>query len=166
MLERHNRLTVKPVDGHGGQGIIFIEQDDSDWQDRVRHLTQDQSHWVVTQEYLAAASQGDKRILLVNGEPIGGILRVHAHGLELNNLDAGGSAHACELDTNDLKICSAIKTDLIEKGVFFCGIDVIGGKLIEINVTSPTGLRELTQFSGVNHHHKIIKHLEKSAPAT
>lgn len=166
MLEIHSKLTVKPVDGHGGQGIIFIQRDDKDWQDRVRHSTHEQSHWVVTQEYLAAAAQGDKRILLVNGEPIGGILRVHAHGVELNNLDAGGTAHACELDANDIKICAAIKSDLIKKGVFFCGIDVIGGKLIEVNVTSPTGLRELTQFSGINHHHNIIEQLEQTVITT
>ena len=166
MFDRHKKLTVKPVDGHGGQGIIFIQQGDTDWQDKVRHSTRGQSQWVVTQEYLEAAVQGDKRILLVNGEPIGGILRVHAHGVELNNLDAGGSAHACELDADDLKICAAIKGDLIEKEIFFCGVDVIGGKLIEINVTSPTGLRELTQFSGINHHHKIIEQLEQIVNAT
>lgn len=160
MLERHSRITVKPVDGHGGQGIIFLERGDADWQQKVRTSTHEESQWVVIQEYLPAAAQGDKRILLINGEPIGGILRVHAHGVELNNLDAGGTAHACELDIHDLEICSAIKNDLIEKGVFFCGIDVIGGKLIEINVTSPTGLRELTQFSGTSHHHNIISQLE------
>ena len=160
MLERHHKLTVKPVDGHGGQGIIFIEQTDTDWQDKVRHSTREQSHWVVAQEYLPAASKGDKRILLIDGEPIGGILRVHAQGVELNNLDAGGRAVACELDADDLKICAAIKTELIERGVIFCGIDVIGGKLIEINVTSPTGLQELSRFSGINHHHDFIKRLE------
>ena len=160
MLKAHQKLTVKPVDGHGGQGIIFIEQGDADWQEKVLHITHNETQWVVAQEYLAAASQGDKRILLVNGEAIGGILRVHAHGVELNNLDAGGSAHPCELDEYDLRICAAVKNDLAEKGVFFCGIDVIGGKLIEVNVTSPTGLRELTQFSGINYHHQIIQMLE------
>ena len=163
MLASHHKLTVKPVDGHGGQGIIFIEHSDDDWQDKVRHSTHDQSHWVVAQEYLPAASKGDKRILLIDGEPIGGILRVHAEGVELNNLDAGGKAVACELDADDLEICAAIKDDLIDKGVIFCGIDVIGGKLIEINVTSPTGLQELTRFSGIDHHHNFIKRLESSA---
>lgn len=164
MLQCHGKLTVKPVDGHGGQGIIFLQYGDDDWRDRLLESTHEQSHWVVSQAYLPAAAQGDKRILLVDGEPIGGILRVHAHGVELNNLDAGGTAHACELDSDDLKICAAIKSDLIEKEVFFCGIDVIGGKLIEINVTSPTGLRELTHFSGINHHHQIIERLEQSRP--
>ncbi len=161
MLTEQGKLTVKPVDGHGGEGIIFIEDSQSDWQQQVNEATQGGSHWVVAQEYLPAASQGDKRILLVDGEAIGGILRVHAHGQELNNLDAGGTAHACELDQHDLEICKALKNDFIEKGVFFCGIDVIGGKLIEINVTSPTGLRELTQFTGINHHLNIIERLEQ-----
>ena len=160
MLQNHGKLTVKPVDGHGGEGIIFIEPSDNDWQEKVNQATQQQSHWVVAQEYLPAAAQGDKRILLIDGEPIGGILRLHAKGVELNNLDAGGTAHACELDQDDLEICAAMKDDFIAKGIFFCGIDVIGGKLIEINVTSPTGLRELTQFSGINHHLNIIERLE------
>ena len=161
MLARHKKLTVKPVDGHGGQGIIFIEQGDSNWRDKVRESTHQESHWVVAQEYLPAAAQGDKRILLIDGEPIGGILRVHADGVELNNLDAGGRAVACELDADDLEICAAVKEDLISKGVIFCGIDVIGGKLIEVNVTSPTGLQELSRFSGIEHHNRFIERLEK-----
>ncbi len=160
MLAKFERLTIKPVDGHGGEGIIFVDNSQADWQQQVSEATQNQTHWVVAQEYLPAASQGDKRILLVEGEPIGGILRVHAHDQELNNLDAGGTAHACELDQHDLEICRALKNNFINKGIFFCGIDVIGGKLIEINVTSPTGLRELTQFSGVDHHLNIIRKLE------
>ncbi len=160
MLAKHQKLTVKPVDGHGGEGIIFIEVSEPDWQEKVSESTKQGTQWVVAQEYLPAAAQGDKRILLVDGEPIGGILRVHAPGIELNNLDAGGTAHACELDLHDLEICAALKDDFIDKGIFFCGIDVIGGKLIEINVTSPTGLRELSNFSGVGHHLNIIERLE------
>jgi len=163
LLKQQQKLTIKPVDGHGGEGIIFIEASDADWRQRVDESTKQETEWVVAQEYLPAAAQGDKRILLVDGEPIGGILRVHAQGVELNNLDAGGSAHACELDQHDLEICAALKNDFINKGIFFCGIDVIGGKLIEVNVTSPTGLRELTRFSGVDHHLNIIERLETIA---
>ena len=99
---------------------------------------------------------------MVDGDPIGAILRVHAKGEELNNLDMGGEAIASELDEDDLAICEALKPQLLEKGVFFVGIDVIGGKLIEINVTSPTGLQELTNFSGIAHHYNIIERLERS----
>jgi glutathione synthase len=153
------RLTIKPVDGYGGKGIFFYTpgKEPDSLLDKATHQG---AHWVIAQEYLPAAAQGDKRILLVNGEPIGAILRVHAQGQELNNMDMGGQAVEIELDEDDLEICVALKPHLIEKGAFFVGIDVIGGKLIEINVTSPTGLQELSRFSGVTHHHNMIEALE------
>ena len=80
--------------------------------------------------------------------------------MELNNLDQGGEAVAAEMDERDYEICDAIKSGLIDEGIFFCGIDVIGGKLIEVNVTSPTCLQELCHFSGISHHHNIIERLE------
>jgi len=157
-----DRLTIKPVDGYGGKGIFFYtpgKEPDS----LLDKATHDGAHWVIAQEYLPAAAQGDKRILLVDGEPIGAILRVHAEGQELNNMDMGGQAIESELDEDDLAICAALKPHLIEKGAFFVGIDVIGGKLIEINVTSPTGLQELSRFSGIAHHHNMIEILENIA---
>lgn len=158
--ERHERITVKPIDGYGGKGIVFYTpgQDSKKMLDEATHQG---SHWVIAQEYLPEAREGDKRILLVDGEPIGAILRVHAEGEELNNMDMGGQAVACELDKKDLAICAALKPHLIEKGAFFVGIDVIGGKLIEINVTSPTGLQELSRFSGIDHHLNIMRRLEQ-----
>ncbi len=157
--KREGRITVKPVDGFGGKGIIFY-QHDSDDSAQLAQATHDGRHWVIAQKYLSAAEQGDKRILLIDGEPLGAILRVHAEGVELNNLDAGGKAEQTELDKRDLEICQALKPGLIEQGGFFVGIDVIGGMLIEVNITSPTGLQELSQFSGVAFHHRIIERLE------
>ncbi len=158
--KQHDRITIKPIDGFGGKGIFFFS--DGDDLKLLEQATYAGSHWVIAQEFLPAAAEGDKRILLVEGEPIGGILRVHAKGEELNNLDMGGKAIPCELDEDDLAICAALKPGLIEQGVFFVGIDVIGGKLIEVNVTSPTGLQELSAFSGIAHHHRIIEKLEES----
>jgi glutathione synthase len=156
---RYDRITLKPVDGFGGKGIFFYTPG-KEPESLLEKATHDGQHWVIAQEYLPAATQGDKRILLVNGEPIGAILRVHADGEELNNLDMGGAAVEGELDQDDFAICAKLKPKLIEKGAFFVGVDVIGGKLIEINVTSPTGLQELSRFSGIAHHHNIIKALE------
>jgi glutathione synthase len=156
---QHERITLKPIDGFGGKGIVFYspgKESDS----LLEHATLKGAHWVIAQEYLPAAAQGDKRILLINGEPIGAILRVHAQGEELNNLDMGGQAVEADLDEDDLAICAALKPHLIKKGAFFVGIDIIGGKLIEINITSPTGLQELSRFSGLALHHNIIKALE------
>lgn len=155
---RYERITIKPVDGFGGKGIFFYSEGDAE--SVLEEATHSGQHWVIAQEYLSAAKEGDKRILLAEGDPIGAILRVHAEGVELNNLDMGGKAVPCELDDNDLAICAAIRPYLVEMGLFFVGIDTIGGKLIEINVTSPTGLQELSSFSGIPHHHNIIAKTE------
>ncbi|MDH3695044.1 MAG: glutathione synthase [Gammaproteobacteria bacterium] len=159
-LNEHGRIVLKPLDGHGGEGILFLSKGDKNIEQSIGEITHQQSRWIKVQKYLPQAADGDKRILLLHGEPLGGILRLHADGVELNNLDAGGTAHPAELDECDLEICAAIKEGLIENGVVFSGIDVIGGKLIEINVTSPTGLQELCKFSGQDYHHEIIASLE------
>lgn len=160
-VNNYERVTIKPVDGHGGQGILFLEPGDADTEQKINRTSKNGSRWIIVQEYLPEAQQGDKRILLLEGEPIGAVLRIHAEGMELNNLDQGGEAVATEMDDRDYEICAAIKPGLIEQGIFFCGIDVIGGKLIEVNVTSPTCLQELCRFSGISHHHNIIARLEK-----
>lgn len=158
MAQEHDRVTIKPIDGFGGKGIVFYSAGDDE--NLIYQATHQGNHWIIVQEYLAAAAEGDKRILLLNGEPLGGILRVHAEGVELNNMDAGGVANPAELDTRDLEICNKLKQGLIEQGVFFAGIDIIGGLLIEVNVTSPTGLQEMSRFNGVDYHHQIISALE------
>ena len=155
---QHDRITLKPVDGFAGKGIVFYRAGDDE--QIVRKATHDGRHWVIAQAYLPAAHEGDKRILLLNGEILGGILRLHADGMELNNLDAGGTAHPLELTQCDYEICAAVKPGLIEQGVFFAGIDIIGDRLIEVNVTSPTGLQELCRFNDEDYHHRIIAALE------
>ena len=161
----HDRVTLKPIDGHGGKGIVFIDRHGPDNESLVRQVSRDESHWIIVQEYLPDAQVGDKRILLVEGEPIGAVLRVHADGAELNNLDQGGEAVACDMDERDYEICDALKPGLIEQGIFFSGIDVIGGKLIEVNVTSPTCLQELCRFSGISHHYNIVEKCERRLAA-
>ncbi|MEM7196333.1 MAG: glutathione synthase [Pseudomonadota bacterium] len=156
--EEEGRITVKPVDGFGGKGIVFFSPGDD--ASVLHQATHNEQHWVIAQEYLPAASEGDKRILILEGEPLGGILRVHAEGVELNNLDAGGTANPVDLTERDLEICRALKPDLEEQGIFFVGIDVIGGMLIEVNVTSPTGLQEMSRFADQKFHHRIIEALE------
>ncbi len=156
--EEQGKLTVKPIDGFGGKGIVFYEIGDDD--EALHQATHQGAHWVIAQEYLPEASQGDKRILMLEGDVLGGILRLHAEGHELNNLDQGGTANPVELNEHDLQICAALKPRLIEQGIFFVGIDIIGNKLIEVNVTSPTGLQELSRFHDTPYHHQIIAALE------
>ena len=143
--ERFERITVKPVDGHGGKGIVFHTSGEDT--EPLHGATRAGGHWVIAQEYLPSARDGDKRILLLEGEPLGAILRVHAEGVELNNLDQGGSANPAELTPRELEICRTFKPELERRGIFFVGIDVIGEMLIEVNVTSPTGLQEMSRFT-------------------
>jgi len=160
---RHGRVTLKPIDGHGGQGIHFINDGDADIVDVIETVTRKGSHWIIAQEYLPEASAGDKRILLLDGEPMGAILRLHGVGQELNNLDQGGSANPTELTSREVEICAGLKEGLVREGIIFSGIDVIGDKLIEINVTSPTGLQEMSRFADTAFHHQLIERLERTS---
>lgn len=158
--EEFSRVTIKPIDGHGGSGVIFVTAADSDLESTLNDATYQGRHWVIVQEYLEAAHDGDKRILLLDGQPLGAILRLHADGVELNNLDQGGTAVASTLTDRDRAICHALSNDLQAHGVVFAGIDVIGGMLIEVNITSPTGLQEMTRFDDRPYHEVIIASLE------
>lgn len=156
--KQYDRITLKPIDGFAGRGVVFY----SDGQDDciIHEITHSGSHWVIVQEYMAAAKDGDKRILLHQGNMIGAVLRLHAQGQELNNLDAGGRALPAQITDKEAQVCENIKPLLLHKGIFFAGLDFIGDKLIEVNVTSPTCLQQLIEFSGQQHHHDIIASLE------
>jgi len=158
--EGKKRIILKPIDGFAGRGIFFMEPNSPNFDQTVDMMTEGETRRIIAQDFVPRASEGDKRILLLNGEPIGAILRLHPEGKELNNLDAGGSAHPTELTERDLEICRRIGPGLKKEGVFFSGIDILGDMLIEINVTSPTGLQQLCQFSGIAHNHNIIEALE------
>ncbi len=162
-MARHGRITVKPIDGHGGKGVEFCSPGDDGNNDVFRRVTANGARWIIAQKYLEDAKNGDKRILLLDGTPIGAILRLHAEGRELNNLDAGGTANPAELSPRDLEICRQIGPSLRRMGIVFAGIDIIGGQMIEVNVTSPTGLQEASRFSGLRLHHKIIESLEQKS---
>ncbi len=155
---RQGRIAIKPMDGFGGHGIVFYRPGDDPA--ALHAATANGRRWVIAQAYLHQAADGDKRILLLNGEPLGGILRLHADGAELNNLDAGATAHPLALTARDRQIAAAVKPGLMQQGIFFAGIDIIGEHLIEVNVTSPTGLQELCRFDNTDHHHRIIAMLE------
>ncbi|MDG1964246.1 MAG: glutathione synthase, partial [Amylibacter sp.] len=115
---------------------------------------------LIAQKFLAAVSKGDKRIILVDGEPVGAINRVPAKGETRSNMHVGGRPEKVELDERDLEICEKIGPLLRKKGQIFVGIDVIGGFLTEINVTSPTGIQELERFNEINVAEKIWLSIE------
>ncbi len=159
--EGKKRVILKPIDGFAGKGIIFMEPNSSNFDQILDMMTHGGRRRIIAQDEVPRASEGDKRILLLNGEPIGAILRLHPEGKELNNLDAGGSAHPTTLTQRDLEICDRVGPGLKEQGIFFAGIDILGDMLIEINVTSPTGLQQLCEFSGTDFNHRIIEAMEK-----
>ena len=142
------RVVLKPWDGNGGRGVVVTSAEDRNLGALVELLTDEGRGYCIAQEYLPAIEQGDKRIILIDGEPRGWFLRVPGKGDHRGNMHVGATVHACELSEADRRICAALKGRLKEMGLVFVGIDVIGDRLTEINVTSPTGLQEVAQLQG------------------
>ncbi len=140
------RMIVKPIFGFGGRAVLQARRDDPNLNALFELATDEGAEWTVAQAFVEAAKIGDKRILLVDGEPVGAVLRVPAQGEGRSNFHVGGSAAKTELDDDDRRICAAVGPYLRARGQFFVGIDVIGGKLTEINVTSPTGMQEINRL--------------------
>ncbi|MED5261497.1 MAG: glutathione synthase [Myxococcota bacterium] len=136
-------MIVKPLDGKGGEGIFHVREGDPNVVSILEQATGFGHRWTMAQRYLPEVREGDKRILLLEGEPLGAVLRVPAEGETRANLHVGGRAQATELDDQDRRIVAAVGPVLAEQGLFFVGLDVIGGCLTEINVTSPTGVQEV-----------------------
>lgn len=147
---RHGDVVLKPLHGAAGSGVVRLKADDPNLEALIEiHATGSRDPLVI-QKFLPAVSAGDKRILLVDGEPVGAINRVPLKDQVRSNLRVGGTAAPVELTPRDLEICAAIGPTLKERGLIFVGIDVIGDWMTEINVTSPTGAQQLKQFSGVD----------------
>jgi glutathione synthase len=149
LAELGGRAIAKPVYGFGGREVLLLRDGDPNLSSLIELAIGEGTRWSVIQEYLPAAAQGDKRILLVDGAPIGAVLRVPAVGELRNNFHAGGSPAKGDLDDRDRAICSRLAPMLRELDQFFVGIDVIGGRLTEINVTSPTGMQECNRLYGL-----------------
>jgi len=147
---QYEDIIVKPLYGNGGAGVFRIKPGDSNLNSLLEMFFAQNREPVVVQAFLPAVSAGDKRVLLIDGEPVGAINRVPQKGETRSNMHVGGVAEASDLDEADLRICRAIGPMLKERGLMLVGIDVIGGLLTEINVTSPTGVQELKRFSGID----------------
>lgn len=143
-------MILKPVYGFGGREILQGRTEDPNLSTLIELATHEGRRWTVAQEFIPAAREGDKRILLVDGEPIGAVMRVPARGELRNNFHTGGSPEATDLSERDREICAAVGPVLRERGQFFAGIDVIGRHLTEINVTSPTGMQEINRLGGLD----------------
>ncbi len=140
------KMIVKPLDGKGGEGIFQLSQDDRNLRSILEQSTRFETRRTMAQRYLPEVRSGDKRILLVDGEPIGAVLRVPHETEVRSNLHVGGRPQRATLDADDRKIVETLAPALLRDGLFFVGIDVIGGFLTEVNVTSPTGVQEINSL--------------------
>jgi glutathione synthase len=157
---KHNDVILKPLYGNGGAGVFRLDANDRNLTSLHELFTGFSREPLIVQKFLPDVSNGDKRVILVDGEPVGAINRVPAAGETRSNMHVGGRPEKIGLSERDLEICAAIGPLLKEKGQIFVGIDVIGDYLTEINVTSPTGIQELERFDGVNVAEKIWQVIE------
>jgi len=143
-------IIIKPLYGNGGAGVFRITEKDQNLTSLLEMFETSFREPFIAQRYLSDVRAGDKRIILVDGEPVGAINRVPAEGDARSNMHAGGRAEHAELTVREHEICEQIAPTMREYGFIFVGIDVIGGLITEINVTSPTGIREIQKFSGTD----------------
>ena len=143
----HKDIVLKPLYGKGGEGIIRLEENE-DMVEEVKNFIKDQDEPIMVQPFLPEVKYGDKRIIILDGEPVGCLNRIPAKGEFRSNLGVGGIPKLSELSESDIKICDAIKPTLKEMNLVFVGIDVIGKYLTEINVTCPTGVRQIKNLGG------------------
>jgi glutathione synthase len=143
-------IILKPLYGNGGAGIFRVKENDPNYSSIFEMFIESAREPLIAQAFLPAVSKGDKRILIIDGEPVGAINRVPQPGETRSNMHVGGEARPTNLTEDDLRICRAIGPMLKERGQILVGIDVIGDKMTEINITSPTGVQELKRFSGID----------------
>jgi glutathione synthase len=146
--KEHGNIIIKPLYGNGGAGVFLIQEGDQNLVALIELFEQSFREPFMIQRYLPEVRKGDKRIILVDGEPVGAINRVPAEGEARSNMHVGGRPELSELTAREKEICAAIGPALKQRDMIFVGIDVIGGYLTEINVTSPTGIREVKRFGG------------------
>jgi glutathione synthase len=160
-LEEHGAAVLKPLGGKAGEGILFLDPGDRNFNSLVEISTQHGKEPVMVQRFLPEAKEGDKRIILLDGDPIGAVNRIPSGAEFRGNMAVGGQVAPTTITSREIEICALLKPKLQADGLYFVGIDVIGGYLTEVNVTSPTGIREIDRLEGVRLGEKVICWLEK-----
>jgi glutathione synthase len=161
----HGDMILKPLYGNGGAGVFRLPESDANLAALHELFMGINREPLIAQKFLPAVAEGDKRVILVDGEAVGAINRVPPKGETRSNMHAGGVAVKSPLTDRDREICAEIGPILKERGLIFVGIDVIGGWLTEINVTSPTGIQELERFDGINVAARIWEAIEARVDA-
>jgi glutathione synthase len=161
MADHGGKAVLKPLGGHGGEGIFVVDQDDRNINVILELSTAHQSRHIMCQAYVPDARLGDKRIIMLDGKPLGAILRVPLESEHRSNIHVGGKVEKTELTERDLEICNIVGPRLKQDGLYFVGLDVIGGYLTEVNVTSPTGIQEMSRLNGVDGAGMVIEWIEE-----
>ncbi len=160
-VEQKGAAVLKPLGGKAGEGLLFLEPSDRNFNSLVEISTQRGREPVMVQAYLPAAKDGDKRVILLNGEPIGAVNRIPTGNEFRGNMAVGGRVAPTEITEQDHLICAEVGPKVRKDGLYFVGIDVIGGYLTEVNVTSPTGIREIDRLNNTRLGEKVIQWVEQ-----
>lgn len=156
MTDHGGRAVIKPLDGHGGAEVFLLHDGDLNLNAIIETITREGRRYVMVQQFLPEAAEGDKRILVVDGEPYGAILRVPKSGELRGNIHVGGRVVKSEITAGERAIIEAVAPRLAKDGLYFVGLDVIGGRMTELNVTSPTGIQEMAVLDGVDYSDRWI----------
>ncbi len=159
-IESKQAAVLKPLGGKAGEGILFLEAGDRNFNSLIEVSTHQGREPLMVQEYLPAAKEGDKRIIMLDGEPVGAVNRIPTGNEFRGNLAVGGVAAKVDITDREKEICAVVAPQLKADGLYFVGIDVIGGYLTEVNVTSPTGIREIDRLNNVSIGKQVIQWLE------
>ena len=160
-VEKKGRAILKPLGGKAGEGILFLEAGDRNLNSLVELSTQQGQIPVMVQVFLPEAKEGDKRIILIEGEPVGAVNRIPTGSEFRGNMAVGGRVAKVEITDREREICTQLAPVLQRDGLYFVGIDIIGGYLTEVNVTSPTGIREIDRLNDVRLGEKTIAWVEE-----
>jgi glutathione synthase len=161
MAELGDEMIVKPLDGCGGSGVFYLNGQDRNTNSILEAATDNGRRLIMAQRYLPEIRQGDKRIIVLDGEPLGAVLRVPLESETRGNIHVGGQCVKTEVTERDKEICAALAPALRADGLYFVGLDVIGSYLTEVNVTSPTGIQEVNALNGVRLETQVVDFVEK-----
>ena len=160
MEELGGEMIIKPLDASGGSGVFYLNTQDRNSNAILEAATKNGRKMIMAQRYLPEIRQGDKRIIVLSGEPLGAVLRVPSEEEHRGNIHVGGKCVRTEVSTRDREICQALTPFLRQDGLYFVGLDVIGGFLTEVNVTSPTGVQEINALNGVRLERQVLDFVE------
>src|SRR6266550_3073920 len=163
MGELGGEMIIKPLDGSGGSGVFYLNEQDRNTNSILEAATDNGRRLIMGQRYLPEIRQGDKRIIVLNGEPLGAVLRVPLETETRGNIHVGGQCVKTDVTARDREICAALAPLLREDGLYFVGLDVIGNYLTEVNVTSPTGIQEINSLNGVHLESQVMDFIENRA---